>query len=248
MVRLTLILVEHFLSSYWLIGEVLVSDWTYLPINLPVFRNVFSQSKAINLIVLKEYTPKVDLYLAMNCYLFDVQMNFCYTQENSQFDLVEFGPLNMIDPHLLSLIARTLQSISIQDVTRNWWTDFSTWRDFQALIRTGTLLSVHKVVEQIGTNFGKIHDADVTLEMIDDNGNMEIMIIEDTKDMLQGFTVKARRRRLRRLKDIAAFNLAQHLASEDEIESLNIPESVKPLVKKFLVTFSGNYMIDMNTN
>ena len=66
--------------------------------------------------------------------------------------------------------------------------------------------------------------------------------------MLQGFTVKARRRRLRRLKDIAASNLAQHLASEDEIESLNIPESVKPLVKKFLVTFSGNYMIDMNTN
>ena len=65
--------------------------------------------------------------------------------------------------------------------------------------------------------------------------------------MLQGFTVKARRRRLRRLKDIAASNLAQHLASEDEIESLNIPESVKPLVKKFLVTFSGNYMIDMNT-
>ena len=154
----------------------------------------------------------------------------------------------MIDPHLLSLIARTLQSISIQDVTRNWWTDFSTWRDFQALIRTGTLLSVHKVVEQIGTNFGKIHDANITLEMIDDNGNMEIMIIEDTKDMLQGFTVKARRRRLRRLKDIAAFNLAQHLASEDEIESLNIPESVKPLVKKFLVTFSGNYMIDRNTN
>ena len=80
--------------------------------------------------------------------------------------------------------------------------------------------------------------------MIDDNGNMEIMIIEDTKDMLQGFTAKARRRRLRRLKDIAAFNLAQHLASEDEIESLNIPESVKPLVKKFLVTFSGNYIID----
>ena len=82
--------------------------------------------------------------------------------------------------------------------------------------------------------------------MIDDNGNMEIMITEDTQDMLQGFTVKARRRRLRKLKDISAFNLAQHLASEGEIESLNIPESVKPLVKKFLVTFSGNYIIDIN--
>ena len=213
---------------------------------MPVLWNVFSQLKAFTLIVLQVYTSKVNLYLAMNCYLFDVQINFCYTYENSQFDLVEFGPLNMIDPRILSRIARTLQGISLEDVPKNWWTEFSTWHDFQALLRTGTLLSVHRVVEQIGSDFGRINDIDVTLEMIDDNGNMEIMITEDTQDMLQGFTVKARRRRLRKLKEIAAFNLAQHLASEGEIESLNIPESVKPLVKKFLVTFSGNYIIDMN--
>ena len=163
-----------------------------------------------------------------------------------QCDLLEFGPLNLIDPRILSRIARTLQGISLEDVPKNWWTEFSTWHDFQALLRTGTLLSVHRVVEQIGSDFGRINDIDVTLEMIDDNGNMEIMITEDTQDMLQGFTVKARRRRLRKLKEIAAFNLAQHLASEGEIESLNIPESVKSLVKKFLVTFSGNYIIDMN--
>ena len=102
------------------------------------------------------------------------------------------------------------------------------------------------MVERIGSEFGKIDNIEATLEMIDDNGNMEIMITEDTQDMLQGFTVKARRRRLRKLKDISAYNLAQHLASEGEIESLNIPESVKSLVKKFLVTFSGNYIIDIN--
>ena len=180
---------------------------------MPLLGKVFSQSKAINLIVLQEYTPKVNLYIAMNCYLFDVQMNFCYTYENSQFDLVEFGPLNMIDPCILSRIARTLQGISLQDVPKNWWTEFSTWHDFQALLRTGTLLSVHRVVEQIGSDFGRINDIDVSLEMIDDNGNMEIMITEDAKNRLKDFTVKARRRRLRRLKDIAAFNLAQHLAS-----------------------------------
>ena len=84
--------------------------------------------------------------------------------------------------------------------------------------------------------------------MIDDNGNMEIIITEDTQDIKQGFTVKARKRRLRRLKEISAFDIAQHLAREGDIESLNIPESVKPLVKKFLVTFSENYMIDMNTD
>ena len=51
---------------------------------------------------------------------------------------------------------------------------------------------------------------------------MEIMITEDTQDMLQGFKVKARRRRLRRLKEISAFNIAQHVASEGDNESLNI--------------------------
>ena len=154
----------------------------------------------------------------------------------------------MIDPHILSRISRTLQGISLQDVPKNWWTEFSTWCDFQALIRTGTLLSVHKVVEHIVRDFTELNDIDATLEMIDDNENMEIMITEDTKDMFQGFKVKARRRRLRRLKEISAYNLAQHLASESDIESLNIPKSVKPLVKKFLITFSGNYMIDMNTD
>ena len=104
------------------------------------------------------------------------------------------------------------------------------------------------MVEQIGSEFGKIDNIEATLEMIDDNGNMDIMITEDTQDMLQGFMVKARRRRLRRLKEISAFNIAPHLASEGDVESLNIPELVKPLVKNFLVTFSGNYMIDMNTD
>ena len=53
MVHLTLIMAEHFLSSYWLIGEVLVSGWTYMPINMPLLGNVFSQSKATNLIILQ---------------------------------------------------------------------------------------------------------------------------------------------------------------------------------------------------
>ena len=100
------------------------------------------------------------------------------------------------------------------------------------------------MVDCIGSEFGKIDNIEATLEMIDDNG----MITEDTQDMLQGFKVKARRRRLRRLKEISAFNIAQHLAGEGDMESLNIQESVKPLMKKFLVAFSGNYMIDMNTD
>ena len=72
----------------------------------------------------------------------------------------------MIDSHILSRIARTLQGISLEDVPKNWWTEFSTWHDYQALLRTGTLLSVHRVVERIGSEFGKIDNIEATLEMI----------------------------------------------------------------------------------
>ena len=97
-------------------------------------------------------------------------------------------------------------------------------------------------------NFENIHGFDVAIDTIDDNGNIEITITEDTEDIFQGFTVKAKRKRLRRLQDIAAFNLALHLVSEVEVESLNIPQTLIPIVKIFLVTYSGSNIIDMKTN
>ena len=84
--------------------------------------------------------------------------------------------------------------------------------------------------------------------MIDDNGNIEIVIVENSGEILQSFTLKAKRKRLRRLKEIAAFNVTQHLQSEDDVDSLNIPKTLKPLVTLFIVTYSGNYIIDMNSD
>ena len=184
----------------------------------------------------------------MNCYIFDVHINCCLTYENSEYNLVEFGPLGMISSRTLSRISAILQSISTDDVPKSWWTEFSTWRDFKALLRTGSVLSIHKVVKYMTENFENIHGFDVAIDTIDENGNIEITITEDTEDIFQGFTVKAKRKRLRRLQDIAAFNLAQHLVSEVEVESLNIPKTLIPIVKRFLVTYSGSYIIDMKTN
>ena len=73
--------------------------------------------------------------------------------------------------------------------------------------------------------------------MIDKNGNIEITITDQKEDTFQCFIVKAKRKRLRRLHKIAAFNLAQHLVSKADEESLNIQNTLGPLVKKFLVTF-----------
>ena len=184
----------------------------------------------------------------MNCYVFDVHINCCFTYENSECNLIEFGPLSMMNLQTLSKISAILQQISADDVPKSWWTEFSTWRDFQALLRTGSMLSIHKVVKYITENFENIHGFDVTIDTIDENGNIEITITEDTEDIFQGFIVKAKRKRLRRLQDIAAFNLAQHVVSEAEVESLNIPKTLIPLVKRFLVTYSGSYIIDMKTN
>ena len=154
----------------------------------------------------------------------------------------------MISSKTLSRISSILQSISTDDVPKSWWTEFSTWRDFKALLRTGSMLSIHRVVKYMTENLENVHGFDVTIDTIDENGNIEIAITEETEDIFQGFIVKAKRKRLRRLQDIAAFNLAQHLVSEAEVKSLNIPKTLIPLVKRFLVTYSGSYIIDMNTN
>ena len=48
------------------------------------------------------------------------------------------------------------------------------FRDFQALIWTRALLSVHRVVKQNERNFGKINDVDATLEIIDGQAGAEL--------------------------------------------------------------------------
>ena len=106
------------------------------------------------------------------------------------------------------------------------------WRDFKALLRTGSMLSIHRVVKYLTENLENVHGFDVTIDTIDENGNnIEIAMTEETEDIFQGFILKAKRKRLRRLQDIAAFNLAQYLVSEAEVESLNIPKKLIPLVK-----------------
>ena len=43
-------------------------------------------------------------------------------------------------------------------------------------------------------NFENIHGFDVAIDTIDENGNIEITITEDTDDIFQGFIVKAKRK------------------------------------------------------
>ena len=94
----------------------------------------------------------------MNFYHLDVHIDFCYTYESSRYDLVQFGPLDMISQQMLLRVSAILQGISSEDVPFAWWREFSTWQDFQALLRTRTLLSIHRVVQNIQTSFENIND------------------------------------------------------------------------------------------
>ena len=73
---------------------------------------------------------------------------------------------------------------------------------------------------------------ETSIQMIDGNGDIEFSITEENHDILEAFTVKARRKRLRTSKYIAAFNIARHLDCEGDLKYLNLPMTLKSLVNK----------------
>ena len=67
-------------------------------------------------------------------------------------------------------------------------------------------------------------------------GNIVIEITENNDFILQSFTVKASRKKLKRLKEVAAYNW------------LNLSKTLKKLVMKFINTYSGDYITDLCEN
>jgi hypothetical protein len=195
----------------------------------------------------------VDSRLIMNGYIFDIHINCCFVLDNQvddefKYDLLEVGPLNMISFDVLNKVRAVVRSISSSPVPLNWWTEFSSWQDFRALLRTGSRLSIHTVVENLNQKFEAIENADAYVETIDENGNIEVELSESTDELLQAFTIRAKRKKLRSLKDVAAYSVAQYLSCNNDVKDLQVPISLKKLVKPFVITFSGDYIFDLNEN
>ena len=131
-----------------------------------------------------------------------------------------------------------LSDIHTNQVTSNWWRDFSTWEDFHSLLRSGAKLSMHDVVSKLNENLKLIQNSLSYIEWIDENGNMDIILDEMSATLLQGFTITARRRKLRRLKDISAYKVAGLISGKSEINKLQLPISLRGLVASFLDTYS----------
>jgi hypothetical protein len=91
----------------------------------------------------------------------------------------------------------------------NWWTEFSTWQDFRALLRAGNRLSILIVVENLN---------------------------------------RAKRKKMRRLKDVAGYNVAQYISWHSDVEDLEVSISLMKLVRPFVITISGDYIFDLIEN
>ena len=195
----------------------------------------------------------MDSRLIMNGYTFDIHINCCFVLDAQadvrfKYDLLEVGPLNMIRFDVVNKVRAAVRSISSSPVPLNWWTEFSSWQDFRALLCTGSRLSMHTVVENLNHKFEAIEISDAYVESIDENGDIEIELSESTDELLQAFTIRAKRKKLRSLKDVAAYNVAQYLSCHSDVEDLQVPISLKKLVKPFVITFSGDYIFDLNEN
>jgi hypothetical protein len=85
---------------------------------------------------------------------------------------------------------------------------------------------------------------DAYVETIDENGNIKVEISESNDDILQAFTIRSKRKKMRRLKDVAA----QYPSWRTDVEDLEVPTSLRKLVRPFVITISGDYIYDLNEN
>ena len=157
-------------------------------------------------------------------------------------DYLEVGPLTIPDAFHFNIIKKAIRNISTSQVAANWWRDFSSWEDFDELQRTGASLSMHLVVNEIKSSFKLIKDGSCTISGIDENGNITMFLHEYFPTIMRGYIITANRKKLKTLKKIAAYNVAECLSSEEDIEQLQIPKSLYKLVATFLYTYSGSYM------
>ena len=83
-----------------------------------------------------------------------------------------------------------------------------------------------------------IENFDAYVETIDENGYIGVEISKNNNEILQAFTIRAKRKKLRRLKDVAAYNVAQYISCDTDVEDLQV--SLRKLVKPYVITISGD--------
>ena len=118
----------------------------------------------------------------MNAYILDIFITHAIVIEHFEedgiyttfCDHVEVGPLNIPNSNNFRRIKKIVRDISSTELASNWWTDFSTWKDFSGILRTGTHLSMHLIVQQIISKLKLLKNNCSYVDLIDENGNILI--------------------------------------------------------------------------
>ena len=149
---------------------------------------------------------------------------------------VEIGPFQLPDSYTVKVIKDTISDIPSAPVSCNWWIDFSTWEDFHGILRSGTKLSIHAVVAKIEEKIQSLTNC--YIDYIDENGDIVINLHEISSTVHQEFEITATRKKLRRLEQIAAFNVAKQLSCRSDTKELPLPKPMKKLINLYIDTFS----------
>ena len=100
---------------------------------------------------------------------------------------------------------------------------------------------MHSIVTKINNQFNQLQNDVSYIDLIVVNGNITIDHDETFPTKPQGCKVTAKRKRLRKSKDITAYNIAKSIVSESDIATLDIPHSLHTLISMFMDTYSGDY-------
>ena len=96
---------------------------------------------------------------------------------------------------------------------------------------------MHLIVQEINSKLELLENNSSYVDLIDENGNILIQHDETFPNLAQGFLLKAKRKRLRSLKDIAAYIVAKYTTSLSYVKVLEIPYSL----------FFDSYSVDYRT-
>ena len=117
-----------------------------------------------------------------------------------------------------------------------WWTGFF------GLLLTETKLPIQSVVLEVNKSLERVESGICTIDHVSENADVSIDLHEDFPTLMKGYQITVKRKRLRTMKQIPAYNVAKCILSESDIQSVHIPLSLYKLVSIFLDTYSGNYM------
>ena len=93
--------------------------------------------------------------------------------------------------------------------------------------KTSNALSSARFKTKIGK---KIESGSCTIVDVSENGDITLDLDEDFPTLMKGYKITAKRKRLRKLKQIAAFTVAKYISGNSDIMNLQIPQSLYRLV------------------